>query len=91
MKEPCIKAYHEMEERYARLVLEYHNNEQRNLICKAVGGMIDSHGIAPAVTVTPTKGLAGEYAIELHDDYDREGGKFFEDLIKILAIDNCEI
>ncbi len=91
MKNACIKAYHEMEERYARLILVYHNNEQRNNICDTVGILIDEFKIAPTVTVTPKKDLAGEYSIEFHDDYDRESEKFFETLIKKLDIDHCEI
>jgi len=87
----CIKAYHEMEERYARLVLEYHSTEQRNKICDTVGEVIEEFGLAPAVTVTPKKNLAGEYSIEFHDDYDRESGNFFESLIKRLDIDHCEV
>ena len=90
-KKTCIKAYHEMEGRYSRLVLEYHNNEQRNLICDTVGMIIDKHGIAPSVIVTPGKELGGEYDIEFHDDYDRQSGVFFEELIKILDIGHCEI
>ncbi len=91
MAKTCIKAFHEMEERYARLVLEYHDNEQRNLICDTVGEVINEFGIAPALTVTPGKNLGGEYSIELHDDYDRESQKFFELLIKKLDIGHCEV
>ncbi len=91
MSKTCIKAYHEMEERYARLVLQYYNNEQRNLICDTVGEVINQFGIAPALTVTPGKNLGGEYSIELHDDYDRESQKFFELLIKKLGVDKCEL
>jgi hypothetical protein len=91
MKKACIKAYHEMEERYARLILEYYDNDQRRKICDTVGAMIEEQGIAPAVTVTPKKNLSGEYCIEFHDDYDKESGQFFEDLIKKLDIDHCEI
>ena len=91
MKKTCIKAYHEMEERYARLVLEYHNNEQRNLICDTVGMVIEEQGIAPSVIVTPGKELGGEYAVEFHDDYDKQGGIFFDELMKKLDIVHCEI
>lgn len=91
MNKPCIKAYHEMEERYSRLVLVYNNTEQRNLICDTVGKMIDEKGIAPGVTVTPKKDLGGEYAVEFHDDYDKKSGKFFEELIGKLDISHCEV
>ena len=91
MSNACIQAYHEMEERYARLVLKYHTNEQKNLICNTIGGIIDQFGVTPALTITPNKNLEGEYSIELHDDYDRESQKFFEVLIKKLGIHRCEI
>ena len=91
MADACIKAYHEMEERYARLVLEYHSNEQRNTICDMVGKVIDEYGVAPALTVTPGKNLGGEYSIEFHDDYDRDSANFFESLIKKLSVGHCEI
>lgn len=90
-KEACIKAYHEMEERYSRLVLVYNSNKQRNTICDTVGEMIEKKGIAPAVVVTPGKNLSGEYSIEFHDDYDKQSGQFFEDLIKKLNINHCEV
>ena len=91
MANTSIKAYHEMEERYARLVLEYHSNEQRKAICDTVSSVIDEFGVAPALTVTPGKNLGGEYSIEFHDDYDRVSGNFFESLIKRLGIDHCEV
>ena len=91
MKKTCIKAYHEMEERYSRLVLAYNSNEQRNHICNTVGKIIDTFGVAPAVTITPGKDLSGEYSIEFHDDYDKQSGKFFEEVIKQLDIDHCEV
>ncbi len=91
MKNTCIKAYHEMEERYARLVLAYHNNEQRKTICDTVSIVIDEKEIVPTVTVTPGKNFGGEYSIEFHDDYDKESGAFFEELIKKLDIGHCEI
>ena len=91
MADVCIKAYHEMEERYSRLVLEYGSTVQRKLICDTVGVVIEEFGIAPSITVTPKKNLAGEYSVEFHDDYDKESGKFFEALIKKLDIGHCEI
>lgn len=91
MKNTCIKAHHEMEERYARLILEYFSNDQRKTICDTVSEMIEAYKIAPSVTVTPKKDFCGEYSIEFHDDYDKESGQFFEALIKKLDIGFCEI
>jgi hypothetical protein len=90
-KEAYIKAYHEMEERYSRLVLNYYSNEQRKKICDSVAYIIEKSGIAPSLTVTPNKSLGGEYSIEFHDDYDKKSGVFFEELIKKLDISKCEI
>ena len=91
MADVCIKAYHEMEERYVRLVLVYHSNTQRKQVCDTVGDVIEEFGVAPSLTVTPGKNLGGEYSIEFHDDYTRESQKFFDSLIKRLDIDHCEI
>lgn len=86
----CVKAYHEMEERYARLDLVYFNIDQRSLVCNAISEMIRKHGIAPEVTNAPKTKEEGEYVIEFHDDYDRLSCNFFEDLIGKLKIDHCE-
>ncbi len=91
MKNACIKAYHEMEERYARLVLKYYSNEQRSNINDKISEVIEEFKVAPTVTVTPGKDLGGEYDIEFHDDYDRISHKFFEVLIQRLDIGSCEV
>ncbi len=91
MPKTCIKAYHEMEERYARLELLYFNIDQRALICNTVTDMIKKYGIAPDVTTTAKDKESGEYVIEFHDDYDRASCNFFEDLIKNLNIGHCEV
>jgi len=91
MEAPCIKAYHEEEERYSRLILEYHNTKQRKKICKKVSNMIEKYHIVPFTTVTPKDGKNGEYSLEFHDDYDRKSGDFFEDLIHSLGVEHCEM
>ncbi len=91
MKESCIKAYHEMEERYARLILEYYSNAQRKQVCDTVAEAIEELDIAPSLSVTPGKDQGGEYSIEFHDDYDKESHIFFESLIKKLGIGRCEV
>jgi len=87
----CLKAFHEMEERYTRLVIEYHSNAQRKQVCDTVGDVIEEFGVAPALTVTPGKNLGGEYSIEFHDDYRRDSQLFFDSLIAKLGIDHCEV
>ena len=89
-KKTCIKAYHEMEERYARLILCYYNTKQRKEICDVVTDAIDKYQIAPLTSISPDKDLEGEYSLEFHDDYDRESCNFFEFIIEKLNIIKCE-
>ncbi len=91
MSSHSIKAHHEMEERYARLVLEYFSNQQRKEICDAVADTIEVLDTAPSLIVTPKPNQCGEYSIEFHDDYDKESFDFFEALIKELKISKSEI
>jgi len=91
MESNFIKAHHEMEERYARLVLEYFSNQQRKKICDAVADTIEALDTAPSLTVTPKPKQCGEYSIEFHDDYDKESFSFFEALIKELRIAPSDI
>ncbi len=90
-KDACIKAYHEMEERYSRLILEYHNLEQKEQIFNAANDLIKKYKIYPTKIITPKGDFTGDFCLEFHDDYDKISGDFFEDLIKSLKIDHCEI
>lgn len=90
MEKCCIRAYHEMEERYARLVLEYQNLEQRKQICDALAETIGKLNVEPQTTITPKSGGKGEYNIEFHDDYDKQSGDFFEYLLGVINIKACE-
>jgi len=91
MPKACIKAYHEMEERYARLELDYFDDNQKNLISDSINAMTKKYEITPEVTIEPKGEGRGEYIIEFHDDYDKKSGDFFEELIKNLNIDHCEV
>ncbi|MEA3523155.1 MAG: hypothetical protein U9R50_09265 [Campylobacterota bacterium] len=91
MNSNSIKVHHEMEERYARLVLEYFSNQQRKDICDAVAETIETLDSAPSLIVTPKPNQCGEYSIEFHDDYDKESFAFFEELIKELKIPKADI
>ena len=86
----CIKAYHEMEERYARLEIEYYTLEQKELIFNTTNDLIKKYKIYPTKIITPKGDFAGEFCIEFHDDYNRESESFFEELLERLGIENCE-
>ncbi len=91
MKKNCdIKAYHEEEERYSRLVLEYHSTKQRQEICDAVAKAIEKFDMVPYTIITPKDDKSGEYLLEFHDDYDRRSGDFFEEILKLLKVDRCD-
>ncbi len=92
MSQPaCIKAYHEMEERYSKLILEYHSLEQKEQIFEAANDMIKKYKIYPTKIITPKGDFTGDFCLEFHDDYDKKSGAFFEELIQKLGVDHCEI
>ncbi|WP_281950986.1 hypothetical protein [Nitrosophilus kaiyonis] len=84
------KAHIQMEERYARLEIDYDNLEEKKAICNFVNDLIAVHKISPQITVEPKTTETGEYIIEFHDDYDKKAGDFFEDLLKKLDIKKCD-
>ncbi len=87
----CIKAYHEMEERYARLVIEYFSLEQKEAIFHTTNEMIAKFKVYPSQTISPKGEFQGEFCLEFADDYDKISGDFFESIIKKLEISKCEI
>ncbi len=89
-KTPDIRAYHEEEERYSRLVLEYFSTNERKEICSKVAEAIEKFDIVPYTVITPKDEKSGEYSLEFHDDYDRKSGDFFEYVLHSLGIKECE-
>ena len=89
-KTPDIRAYHEEEERYSRLVLEYFSTNERKEICSKVAEAIEKFDIVPYTIITPKDEKSGEYSLEFHDDYDRKSGDFFEYVLHSLGIKECE-
>jgi len=89
-KTACIKAFHEMEERYSRLELEYHDLQQKEQIFNIANKLIKKYGIYPTKIITPKGDFEGVFCLEFHDDYDRKSEAFFEEMIKELGIDHCE-
>ncbi len=87
----CIKAYHEMEERYARLVIEYFTLEQKEAIFHTTNEMIAKLKVYPSQTISPKGEFQGEFCLEFADDYDKISEDFFESIIKKLDINRCEI
>ena len=86
----CIKAHHEMEERYTRLELEYFNLEQKELIFNTSNELIKKYKIYPTKIITPRGDFEGEFCLEFHDDYFREAEEFFDELLEKLGVESCE-
>jgi len=88
---PCIEAYHEMEERYAKLEIRFYDKNQSLQINNAVINAIKEFEVSPDIVVEHDNDNQNEgiYIIEFHDDYDKESGEFFEKIIKDLKIGHC--
>ena len=89
MNKKC-KAHISMEERYARLELDYDTIEEKKNICNLVNDLIVEHKISPQIEVKPQTLETGSYIIEFHDDYDKKAGPFFEELLSKLGISRCD-
>ncbi|MRI83052.1 MAG: hypothetical protein C6I00_01400 [Nitratiruptor sp.] len=84
------QAHVSMEERYARLEIDYTSVEEKRRICNLVNDLIVEHRISPQIEVRPETIETGSYIIEFHDDYDQKAGPFFEELLEALGIDRCD-
>ncbi len=88
-----IEAYFRREERYEGLQLVFKEHpELKDEIVKAIEETIEETGVTPAIFENSEKIGAAPYAfyIEFNDDYDKDGGNFFEVLLRKLGIDKCE-
>lgn len=90
MSVPCIDAEYKGEERYTKISLAYSNDEQ----CAEINTALDS--VLKECTLdynSYTSDIANGrkvIVVEFHDDYDREGGKILEKLMKKLDIKECQ-
>ena len=84
------RAHVSMEERYARLEIDYESAEEKRSICNLVDDLIAKYHISPQIEVQPLDVNRGSYIIEFHDDYDKKAGPFFEELLKSLGIAKCD-
>ncbi len=92
-KKACMRAYHEMEERYAMLEIKFFSEDQSKDINSVVTKMIKHFGVSPDIMIEHDANNKDEgiYIIEFHDDYDKESEEFFERIIKDLDIGQCSI
>jgi hypothetical protein len=89
--ENVIKAYHQSEERYQGLKLEYVGKpELRKDVIKAYKNVSNQSGLTPVVYENHSMSESEYIYIEFHDDINRESGAFFTDMLNELGIKNCE-
>ncbi|MDR2905156.1 MAG: hypothetical protein LBU73_04290 [Helicobacteraceae bacterium] len=89
----AIKAYHRREERYEGLQLVYGEDEAAKAqILEAIEAVKAESEIAPKVMENCDLRERHKCAIymEFDDDYDREGGAFFERVLERLNIKKCD-
>jgi len=88
-----IKAYFRREERYEGLQLVFKEHlELKDEILNAIEETIAETKQKPEIFENSENVDEEPYAfyIEFNDDYDKDGGNFFEILLKKLGIDKCE-
>jgi len=87
-----IKAYHQCEERYQGLKLEYVGKpELRGDVIKAYKSVSSTTGLTPVIYENRTVTESESMYIEFHDDLNREGGLFFTNMLDELGINECEV
>lgn len=93
MAAPCIDADYKGEERYTKISLAYDTNEQYEQINSALEKIhvdLDIHLERNCYETTSSSGRK-ILVVEYHDDYDREAGEIFEQLMKTLNIEKCKL
>ncbi|WP_345969304.1 MULTISPECIES: hypothetical protein [Sulfurimonas] len=82
-----IRAFHQREERYQGLQIEFDGSESvKSRILDTIDSVSQQRGISPSLNHFSDASIY----IEFHDEYDRDGGEFFADLLGRLGIAQCE-
>jgi len=88
-----IKAYFRREERYEGLQLVFKDClDKRESVLEAIEEAKRVTGANPDIFENSESSSSEPYAyyIEFNDDYDKDGGDFFEIVLKKLNIEKCE-
>lgn len=90
MKQCNIDAVYHGEERYSKLSLAFHTEEERQDIENAISESIKGFSLKPQIYTSDISNGRKVLVIEFHDDYDRDAGVIFDKLLKRLGIEKCE-
>ncbi len=92
MEEKKIKAYYRREERYEGLqIVFFKDTDDREKVQKVIDDAVERSGTAPKVYENCYKNEPNKCAfyIEFEDDYDKDAGALFEDVLCKLGITQC--
>lgn len=81
-----IDAEYKGEERYSKLSIAYANEEEKATVNAAVNSILPKHDIKAELHTSDVANGRKVLVIEYHDDYDREAGVIFEEILKLLDI-----
>ncbi len=84
---PCtIDAEYKGEERYSKLSIAYTTPEDKTRIDEAVNAITPKYDLKPQFYTSNISNGRQVLVIEYHDDYDRQAGAIFEELLATLDI-----
>jgi hypothetical protein len=89
MSGQCIDADFKSEERYSKISISYGNEEELQTIEAALKKAAKDVDLEQSTYITDIADGRKVFVVEYHDDYDREAGRVFERLMKILDIKEC--
>jgi len=89
MSVQCIDAEYKGEERYTKISLAYSTPEQYQEINDALENVNKAHTLEQNIYESDISNGRKVIVIEYHDDYDRQAGAIFEELMQTLKIDHC--
>ncbi|MEA1919616.1 MAG: hypothetical protein U9N52_07240 [Campylobacterota bacterium] len=90
MKQCNIDAVYHGEERYSKLSLAFRSEEERQDIETAISESTKGFSLEPQIYTSDVSNGKKVIVIEFHDDYDREAGVIFDNMLKKLGIESCE-
>ncbi len=85
-----IDAEYRGEERYSKLSLAYANSEEEKKVNDAIEEVISQFEVKPQIYTSNINDGRKVVVVEYHDDYDRDAGQIFEQIMKKLDIKKCQ-
>ena len=86
MSQCTIDAEYKGEERYSKLSVAYTGKEEKEQVDVAVHNATKKSDLVPHLYTSDLSNGRQVLVIEYHDDYDREAGTIFEEILKALDI-----